>query len=286
MASKLAFGTIRVYLHGIATTHVELGFSSPLENGQLVWRMFDAIKRVQGAAAGKQKMPITTELLSQLEQGQKKDSVSGLGLRAAMWLGTCGLLRSGEFAVRGRASPVLQRGELKFMSADNKELTQAAAWSTAAYMTVRLAQSKTDPFREGVLVVVSNERAVIAMAEYLSARGYCRADAPLFEASGGAPLDVTTLVKHTRCLLTGAGVEDASKYAGHSFRRGGASSLHHAGLPDSLIRVMGRWKSFTFARYVDVAPQAVIDAGRAMTTGAKAGESGKRVTFSGVEKRH
>lgn len=280
MAPKLTFNTIRVYLHGIATTHVELGFANPIENNPLVWRMFDAVKRVQGATASKQKLPVTTELLGQLERWQVMNTVEGLCLRAAMWLGTCGLLRSGEFAVRNAKSNVLLRSDLRFMSEDDEELVRAGEWHRAAYMQIHLAQSKTDPFRKGTRVLVANARAMGAMSAYLSARGPCMLGAPLFVTDKGSALDVQTLILHTRSLLKNAGVEDVDKYAGHSFRRGGATSLHHAGLPDSTIKVMGRWKSFTFARYVDAAPDTLLAASRAMTSGGRQGRSIGRVTFS------
>ena len=46
-----------------------------------------------------------------------------------------------------------------------------------------------------------------------------------------------------------------------SFRKGGATSLHEAGHPDSLIKLMGRWASFAFATYIDTPLHMLIDAG-------------------------
>lgn len=44
---------------------------------------------------------------------------------------------------------------------------------------------------------------------------------------------------------------EPSAYAGHSFRRGGASALILAGVSDALIQQHGRWKSDAWKRYVD-----------------------------------
>lgn len=286
VSCKLTYGSIRVYLHGIGTTHTELGMPSPLDS-KLLWRMFAAVKRLQGAQASKQKLPITTELLLSLERWQVCGTVPGLSLRAAMWLGTCGLLRSGEFALSGRSSRCLRRSDLVFLDAAQHRLTAPEDWPRAACMRVHLAASKTDPFRHGVDVLVSNAHARRAMTEYMQTRNIGADDAALFVGGdGNAPLTVAELLKHTRALLAAAGIADASKYAGHSFRRGGATSLHYAGVPDSLIRVMGRWRSFTFARYIDVPFDKVVSAGLCMTThvqAASAAGKGKSVRFTVAE---
>ena len=41
------------------------------------------------------------------------------------------------------------------------------------------------------------------------------------------------------------------KFAGHSFRRGGASALFAAGVPEAAIQRHGRWKSLTVRDYFD-----------------------------------
>jgi hypothetical protein len=263
-STKLVYSTIRVYLHGVASAHVELGAASPLES-KLVWRMFKAIKRLQGARAGKQKLPITAELLHDLEPKQQYGTLAGLSKRAAMWLGTCGLLRSGEFATRPRGTNTLLRKHLVFLDERMQPLADPTSWASAACMRVHLAASKTDPFRQGVDIIVSNDRAIAAMVQYLHSRGVVDDDQPLLIGDEGKALSVNELVRHTRATLLAAGISDAGKYAGHSFRRGGATSLHLADAPDSLIRIMGRWRSFTFARYVDVHHDKVIAAGRSMT---------------------
>jgi hypothetical protein len=239
--------------------------------------MFTAVKRLQGAQASKQKLPITAELLLQLERWQDMTSVSGLSVRAAMWLGTCGLLRSGEFAIRNRSSNRLLRRHITFFDADMRPLS--SDWSRATCMRVHIAASKTDPFKQGVDVHVSNANAISAMADYLRARGTMLPDDPLLCGEEQGALSVKQLIRCTQHMLVRAGVADPHKYAGHSFRRGGATSLHLAGIADSLIKVMGRWKSFAFARYIDVPLERIIAAGLAMAAAARAGKS-KSVTFA------
>ena len=44
---------------------------------------------------------------------------------------------------------------------------------------------------------------------------------------------------------------DPSEWAGHSFRRGGASALQLAGVPEALIQAHGRWRSQAYRRYFE-----------------------------------
>jgi len=43
-------------------------------------------------------------------------------------------------------------------------------------------------------------------------------------------------------------------YSGHSFRRGAATSARLAGLSDSEIQLLGRWKSDSYRLYIDTPP--------------------------------
>ena len=292
MASTLSYATIQVYMHGVGTTHVELGCPSPLDV-PIVWRMFTAVKRLQGAKASKQKLPITNELLLQLERWQDVSSVYGLAQRAAMWLATCGLLRSGEFAIRNRSSNRMLRRHLTALDSNMQPLPSGWEKQTTDAVTclrVHIAASKTDPFRQGVEVLVSNPHAIRAMVDYLRARGPAGPDEALFCGKKGGALEVKPFIASTQQLLRQAGLANAAEFAGHSFRRGGATSLHEVGVPDSLIRTMGRWRSFAFARYIDVPHERIIAAGlrmaRMLRDGAALaqGKSAKAVTFAPAHK--
>lgn len=53
--------------------------------------------------------------------------------------------------------------------------------------------------------------------------------------------------------------EDPVKYSGHSFRKGGARAAFESGIPDSVIKVHGRWSSSAYERYIDVQQQEAAD---------------------------
>jgi hypothetical protein len=132
-------------------------------------------------------------------------------------------------------------------------------------MTLLLEQSKTDPFRRGTSVVISNTKAIFHMLTYLRMRKCSLGRQPLFVDDDGQALSTSSLVKFTQSLIVRANISNAHLFLGHSFRKGGATSLHEAGHPDSLIKLMGRWASFAFATYIDTPLRMLIEAGQSMT---------------------
>jgi hypothetical protein len=264
---KLTYSSIRNYLHGIATTHVELGHANPLNQSPLPWRMFKAIKRIQGERAVRKRLPITVKILEEIDHLFDTTQQAHLCMRAAMWLGTCGLLRSGEFTRKASTKHTLKLSHLTFHSKDNSVMNPLDTTVAEAplYMTLRLDQSKTDPFRHGTSVVTSNVKAIQYMLAFLRMRKCSLGRQPLFVGDDGQALSTSALVKFTQSMIGQANIPNAHLFLGHSFRKGGATSLHEAGHPDSLIKLMGRWASFAFATYIDTPLHMLIEAGQSMT---------------------
>ena len=142
---KLSYSSIRHYLHGIATTQQELGHPNPLSQNPLLWRMFKAIKRLQGKQVVRQRLPITVKILTQIDSLFDTTKEVDLCMRAAMWLGTCGLLRSGELERKSTTRTTLKLQHLTFHAKDNSTVDPLnTRGEQPRYMTLRLEQSKTD----------------------------------------------------------------------------------------------------------------------------------------------
>lgn len=78
--------------------------------------------------------------------------------------------------------------------------------------------------------------------------------APLFleRSDGFTPLSDTALLSRLRSLLRRSHPHvNPTQYAGHSFRRGGATALYLAGVPEPVIQLHGRWKSLAVRCYLD-----------------------------------
>ena len=124
-------------------------------------------------------------------------------------------------------------------------------------MSIFLKASKTDAFRQGHTLVIACSTspvcAVTAMRDYfLTAlpRG------PLFSFRSGRLLTRSAVVNLLRDAARQVGLPYNS-LKGHSFRIGAASTAAAAGLPDWLIKVLGRWSSDCYQLYIRT-PRTVL----------------------------
>lgn len=104
-------------------------------------------------------------------------------------------------------------------------------------MSLLLRCSKTDHVRQGVKVVIGKTGddlcPVTALLQYLALRG--NQQGPLFIRADGKPLTKSKFVTEAKL--------PAQDYAGRSFCSGAATTAEAAGLDDSIIQTLGRWKS-------------------------------------------
>ena len=112
---------------------------------------------------------------------------------------------------------------------------------------VHLKQSKMDPFKFGVDIVVGKLRAVEAMLRYLAARG--GGPGPLFMFWNNKPLTRSRFVIRVCEALRTMGI-DESPYSGHSYRSGAATTAAREGIEDSTIKMLWRWRSSAYHQYI------------------------------------
>ena len=92
----------------------------------------------------------------------------------------------------------------------------------------------------------------------------CSPTAPLFSwVPSGLPLSNSDLVSGMRTCIAQLGLPPGD-YAGHSFRKGGATSLAAAGTPHHLIQALGRWSSDCYRLYIDMPIDSIAAAARRM----------------------
>ena len=108
-----------------------------------------------------------------------------------------------------------------------------------SFIRVTIKQSKTDPFCQGVQLFLGRTCTdlcpVAAMLGYIDVRGL--GPGPLFRFADGAGLTRSHFVAQIRDVLRNTGV-DESRYNGHSFRIGAATTAAARGIEDSVIK---RW---------------------------------------------
>ena len=79
------------------------------------------------------------------------------------------------------------------------------------------------------------------------------------------PLTYSRFLTELKQLLTLSGFE-ASSYAGHSFRRGGATFAFSAGVSAEFIKVHGDWRTNAYQLYAGVTRDTQLAAIQRMTS--------------------
>ena len=262
--ARLSGATVKNYLAAVRHGQIALGLGDPgLPNMPQLEYVVKGFKRSATYATSRTRLPITPELLCQLklvwQRGQVLRDASMLWAAATMCF--FGFLRCGEVVV---PSPLsfdpsvhLCYGDVALDSADPPTLIQ-----------VRLKASKTDPFRQGVSVYLGATGGdicpVAAVLDYMVRRG--PGVGPFFTFSDGSFLTRDRFVRAVREALQSAGV-DSSSYAGHSFRIGAATTAARQGVPDSTIKMLGRWESSAYTLYIRTPREALASVSRVMVEG-------------------
>ena len=116
-----------------------------------------------------------------------------------------------------------------------------------------LKESKTDPFRKRVQVVIGSTGDDLCLVAAVTAYLVTRGDIPgsLFYFSDGRPLTRSVFLSRVKAALQLPGLP-ARRYAGHRFWAGAATMAAAAGIEDSLIKTMGRWESSAYLLYISV----------------------------------
>ena len=259
MACQVSYKTIKVYLAGIRLGHVERGFEDPTED-ELLHLLRTSIKRSQGVSSHT-RLPITITVLQTLKSQLSLDpSFSPLEKRllwAAFTLAFYGFLRASEFAT--------------------PNLTWRHIQLAGDRYTVLIEQSKT---RHGHTIAIhasgTSTCPVRALQLYFSAILPLQDDSPVFKGGRFSPLDRQHLTNTIRHLLLKTKYSH-HQYSSHSFKSGAATTAAAAGIPDWLIKILGRWSSNAFQVYIHSSP-AMIQSIPALLAHANISDTDKAAT--------
>ena len=212
--------TIKAYLSGLRFTQIHLTLDNPfLDRMPTLDYVLSGIKHTEARtapASDSRRLPVTIDIMRNLKSiwlstPPHPDSVM---LWAASCTGIFGFLRAGQFTVPSYdASVHLNLGDLAVDS-----------HTAPSVIRLRIKQSKTDPFRQGVDIFLGATMADIcpvqAMLQYLKVRS--PSQGPLFVFQSGSPLTRSSLVSHVQAALQQANIPHKA-YNGHSFRIGAAT---------------------------------------------------------------
>ena len=157
---------------------------------------------------------------------------------------------------------------------------------------IRAGTSKTDPYRKGITIYIAHTIPVHAMLHYLKVRiEYIKHQQNNINNTNNINinnnqilLSTDILFLHTltfslspsyhcltrqtmiymiRTILSHLGY-DSKLYSGHSFRKGGATSLSEKGISDSMIQTIGRWTSDCYKIYITIPIEKILLSNRSM----------------------
>ena len=260
----LKYRTLKSYLSAIRYLHIHGNFPdpfvTPLNRLQYVLRGIRRVEAEKGSQT-RQRLPISPSILRTIRPLLNGDTpADGIMLWAACCLGFFGFLRAGEFTIPSdSAYDPSSHLSMSDVSVNNP--------STPTVIQITIKQSKTDPFRKGVSIFLGKTGVdlcpVSALLSYLIIRG--KQPGPLFRFQDGRFLTRQRLVEALRKALRLAGI-DESKYSGHSFRSGAATTAATKGFEDNIIKTLGRWSSLAYLDYIKIPRSRLADFSRLLVS--------------------
>ena len=221
-----------------------------------VWQTLRGLRRLLGDDP-QQKLGISLEILLKMREKMDLNKPEDATIWAAFLVGFYGMFRKGNLTAK-RSTDFNPRQDLRRQDLLVEKTT----------IKIRIRHSKVIQFGETTLYVqlpyLENNpllcpvRALANMIRLVPGT----ADDPLFKIGRGSkPLTHSRFVGRLKELLRASGI-DKRLYAGHSFRRGGATWAHSIGVSDALIKLQGDWHSDSYLLYIyitDEAKQRAID---------------------------
>lgn len=258
--------TILTYMSGIRSLHVDHNAPVPtLHPGIVMIRA--GIKRRRPDKLIKEKLKISLPVLQSLTWD---DSHEDRCLFTAATIAVGGCFRPGEIFSEGSSRQLLfghaaiirpataERPEkvyrLHKLLSKKKTRLRSIITDERNHLRIHLEESKSDVNKVGVNVCVGGSLPRSALADYLEHAPYLgqvTESHPLFSTSINHAFSYRRSLKILRTKLATAGI-DIATYRGLSYRKGGATALAAAGVPEAIIKVIGRWKSDTFLRYISM----------------------------------
>ena len=244
--SGYAPATITSYVSGIASQLQLLSFPDVTKHF-VVKRLLEGCRRRN--TRRDRRRPITHDILCRIIpalQAVCSNHFEARLFRVAFLLAFYGFLRIGELTASARHLPSpLSRSDVNVREAPLR-------------VELVLRHSKTDQHGHGYVLSIpalENGNALLcpvqATLNYLAS---CTVPHTSFLSHyDGSPLTRYQFTAVLRRALDFVGLND-DRFTSHSFRIGAATSAAMAGVAEDSIKVMGRWKSGAYRRYIRISP--------------------------------
>ena len=228
--------TITTYVSAIGYIHKINGFEDPTSRF-IVQKTLASINRLYSSSDSR--LPITQFILFRLLQAM--DKVITLPyhialIRAMLAVAFYGLLRIGEISRQKNGVVCINLNQVKIF--DDR-------------IVITIQNFKHNKDNQPFDIVLHKQKSLACPYElllnYLAVRG--SNPGPLFSFIDGKGVTRNFFNSKLKLGLEFIGL-DVTRYKSHSLRIGGASYLSGLGLSDLQIKIMGRWRSDAFLRYI------------------------------------
>ncbi|XP_064645370.1 uncharacterized protein LOC135498830 isoform X2 [Lineus longissimus] len=240
-SKNYAPATIASYLSAVCFTMKWHGYPDP-SSSFLVKKLLGAAQNLKGSSDIR--LPITKPILVRLLAAVPRVfplRYQQLLVRAMFSTAFHACLRIGEMVPKTcnplYSSTCIQLGDV------------TVARGEATISVLRFKSSRTQGPQFIHLASGSAPCPIAALTDYLSLRG--TTPGPLFLAPSGAPLLRRDFDRMLKLVLAFCGL-DSSRFKGHSFRIGASSEAARQGKSDTQIRLLGRWSSDAFRKYIRI----------------------------------
>ena len=232
----LAPSTTTTYISAISYVHKMNGLDDPTSSF-LLQKVLASVNRAQGNRDSR--LPITLFMLNRLLDATEhviSGTYNKLLIRAMFALSFFGLFRVGEITVQASGVISLYINQLKVFKDS---------------LVISITKFKNNKTKQPFDIVIHKQGGIYCpysiMLDYLKVRGL---DAgPLFCFINLRHIPRTFFTTKLKNCLSFCGW-NTKLYLSHSFRIGGASFLASIGMSDTQIKLMGRWSSDAFIRYI------------------------------------
>jgi len=251
LAGTIKVKTMKLYLTGIKSYQLDLGIDCKAFADPRLERIIQGIKRDHNEPERRTRTRLTRPYLLRVLASLSPDHYDDIVIRAAFTLAFAGFLRVGEFTYKEADWEMGPSFQKWLPTKSSIRISQ-----DGQYMDFTLPSSKTDPFRKGIKLTIaaSNDRGcpVLAMQQFYSVDTHRPHYAPLFCIGRNKRNAFTReyVVQRLQQLARGAGLEREG-WNGHSFRRGAATWAAEAGIAETEIQTLGRWRSDAYKAYIE-----------------------------------
>ena len=247
-AQGLAASTIEVYLAGLRLFRLlaDPTCTAPPFHTPYVNLLIRGIRRVNaGKEPARIRLPITTAMMNHIRAALASDPHSFQNW--ALWAACCVRFSASYTAASSWHQTRPFDPQVHLCVADPAYVHD----ETHNHIEVQIKASKTDQYRQGTRVALGATGTAIcpvsALLDYLTIRG--NRQGTLFVNENGSPMKKGQFVLKVQQALQQMGVI-GHHFNGHSFRIGAATSASQAWVPETTIKILGRWSSMAYQQYI------------------------------------